>query len=359
MEQIQPSCQDFPVAPPKVLASAANGSADLFRSRGGDIDRIFGRAGIELDDILSPVNELSLAKYCRLFSEAARLTGDDAIGLEFGQSFKPRQLGALGYAAISSPTLSAALRNMTKYFPAHQGQTTFGLLQDSGLLWLTYRIYDERIPDRRQDAELSLGMFVNTFREALGPGWSPLEVRFEHDRPSSDAPHERYFGAPVQFNRRTNAIAFAREDLDAPMPNQDPYLFSIITPFLEQRCAELRDPEDFAVVVRDQIKLHLGDMPPTLSEVARILGLTDRDFQRRLKDYGLTFPDLLRAARQELALHYMGDRDMPLTDIAYSLGYSELSAFSRAFRNWTGMTPQRYRRRSLTKALPPAAGSLE
>jgi AraC-like DNA-binding protein len=332
------------LSPPKVLASAATGAAQLFESRGGDTDRIFGAAGIELDDIACPVNELNLASYCRLFNEAARQTGDDTIGLEFGRKFQPRHLGALGYAAISSPTLSAALRNMTRYFPAHQGQTNFGLLQDSDLLWLTYRIYDPRIEDRRQDAELSLGMFVNIFRSALGPDWCPVEVRFEHDRPHSQSIHETCFGAPVQFNRRTNAIAFSRRALDARMPDQDPYLFSIITPFLEQRCAQLDDPENFAHVVRDQIKLHLGDTPPTLSEIARILGLTDKDFQRRLKSHALAFPDLLRAARQELALHYMSDRDMPLTEIAYNLGYSELSAFSRAFRNWTGMTPQRYRR---------------
>ncbi|GAB4282608.1 MAG: AraC family transcriptional regulator [Roseovarius sp.] len=346
------------LSPPKVLASAANGAAELFARRGGDVDRIFGCAGIALDDVASPVNELSLASYCRLFTEAARQTGDDGIGLAFGRHFKPRQLGALGYAAISSPTLAAALRNMIRFFPAHQEQTQFGLLQDSGLLWLTYHIYDPRIADRRQDAELSLGMFVNIFRAALGPDWCPLEVRFAHDRPADGHAHESCFGAPVQFNRRTNAIAFARRDLDAPMPDADPYLFSVITPFLERRCAELGDPEDFARVVREQIKLQLGETPPTLHEIAHALGVTDKDFQRRLKAHGVAFPDLLRAARQELALHYMADRDMPLTEIAYSLGYSELSAFSRAFRNWTGMTPQRYRRTTLVarrhRRPPPA-----
>jgi len=103
-------------------------------------------------------------------------------------------------------------------------------------------------------------------------------------------------------------------------------------------------------VVRDQIKLHLGETIPTLSEIAGILGMPNRDFHKSLKSRGLAFPDLLRAARQELALHYMADADMPLTEIAYNLGYSELSAFSRAFRNWTGMTPQRYRRTGNSRA---------
>ncbi|MEM7124270.1 MAG: AraC family transcriptional regulator [Pseudomonadota bacterium] len=330
--------------PPRVLASAATGVIDLIQRHGGDVDTVFGRANISTDDIEDPFNDLNLQRYCQLFVEAAGHTGHDNFGLQFGDQFMPKQLGALGYAAICSPTLSAALRNMEKYFPAHQGQTSFGLLQDSDILWLSYRIYDPRIKDRRQDAELSLGMFRNIFRAALGPDWAPLEVRFEHDKPEDWHEHEQRFGAPVRFGRRTNALAFRRRDLDARMPEQDPYLFSVIERFLTARCELRGNPEDFATVVRNQIKLHLGDRTPGLTEIAEVLGMTDAKFQRALKNHGLTFQDLLRAARQELALHYMNDASMPLTEVALSLGYSELSAFSRAFRNWTGMSPQRYQR---------------
>jgi len=330
--------------PAKVLASAANGVVDLINANHGDVDTIFGRAAISTDDLDSPYNELNLGQFCQLFEEAARQTGNDNFGLQFGADFQPRQLGAIGYAAISSPTLSAALRNMEAYFPAHQGQSSFGLIQDSDILWLSYRIFDPRIKNRRQDAELSLGMFYNIFRHALGSGWTPLEVRFEHGRPDGSAQHERCFGAPVKFNRRTNAIAIRRRDLDAKMPEHDPYLFSVIEPFLKSRCELRGDPRDFATVVRNQIKLNLGETTPNLSDISRILGVSEHNFQKQLKEHGLTFNDLLRAARKELAIHYMQNPDIPLTDVAFSLGYSELSAFSRAFRAWTGMSPQRYRR---------------
>lgn len=332
------------LTPAKVLASAATGvEAHILRSH-GDVDSILGSVGIRKKDITDPINELNLVQYCNLFEVAAKRTGNDNIGLEFGQRFQPKQLGPIGYAAISSPTLSAALRNMEHYFPAHQGQTSFGLIQDSDILWLSYRIYDERIQNRRQDAELSLGMFCNIFKSALGEQWHPLEVRFEHDKPEGAVSHETAFGAPVRFGRRTNAIGFRREDLDAHMPEQDPYLFSVIASFLESRSRLTDDPKDFATVVRNQIKLHLGDRIPSLSEIARVLGLDDGSFHKQLKSHGLLFPDLLRAARCELALHYMSEPEMPLTEIAFNLGYSELSAFSRAFRTWTGMSPQRYRR---------------
>lgn len=331
-------------APAKVLACAADGVVDLINAHHGDVDAIFGRASIRTDDLDNPYNELNLAQYCQLFHEAAKQTGNSNFGLRFGAGFKPRQLGAIGYAAISSPTLAAALRNMEAYFPAHQGESSFGLIQDSGILWLSYRIFDPRISNRRQDAELSLGIFLNIFRHALGDDWAPLEVRFEHDRPDGSAGHERCFGAPVKFNRRTNAIAFRRKDLDAKMPEQDPYLFSVIEQFLKSRRKMRGDPKDFATIVRNQIKLNLGQTMLDLSYISNILGVSEHSFQKQLREHGLTFNDLLRAARKELAIHYLETPDIPLTEIALCLGYSELSAFSRAFRAWTGMSPQRYRR---------------
>ncbi len=330
--------------PSIVLASAATGVIKLIEKNNGDVDSIFGATSIRLNDLESPIQELSLRQYCHLFTEAAAQTGNDNFGLHFGAQFEPRQLGAIGYAAISSPTLSSALHNMEYYFPAHQDQSSFSLIPDNDLLWLSYRIFDPRIEDRRQDAELSMGMFLNIFRRALGSTWSPLEVRFEHDEPEHASEHELVFGAPVQFGRRTNAMAFRRHDLDTVMPDQDPYLFSVIEPFLQSRCEMHNNPESFADVVRNQIKLNLSTCAPTLAEIARIFGLSEAQFQHELQTHGLSFQDLLRAARQELSLHYMNDSTMPLTEVALLLGYSELSAFSRAFRNWTGMSPQQYRR---------------
>ncbi|MGM0560043.1 MAG: AraC-like transcriptional regulator QhpR [Pseudomonadota bacterium] len=336
--------QDAVQAPSTVLASAATGVVDLIQKNSGDPDSILGNVNLNEQDFSNPYNELPLAQFCNLFEEAAKQTGNSNFGLHFGGKFKPHHLGAIGYAAISSPTLSTALRSMEVYFPAHQGQSSFGLLQDSDILWLSYRIFDPCIEDRRQDAELSMGMFLNIFRHALGPEWAPLEVRFEHETPDASYEHEKLFAAPVRFGRRTNAFAFRRRDLDSRMPSQDPYLFSVIEPFLKSRCELRRSPESFATIVRNQIKLHLGDLPPTISEMARIFGMPDHTFQKQLREHGLTFQDLVNAARKELALHYMEDSNMPLTEVAHCLGYSELSAFSRAFRNWTGMSPQRYRR---------------
>ncbi|HMM62792.1 MAG: AraC family transcriptional regulator [Mesorhizobium sp.] len=331
-------------APPTVLASAASGVIDMIQVKGGSPEAVFASAAIRMSDVGCPTNELNLHQYCTLFEQAARQTGNDNFGLEFGQQFQPRELGPLGYAATSSPTLGAALRNVEAYFPAHQGQSTFSFVPEGDIIWLSYQITDPRIEGRRQDAELSLGMFCNIFRHALGRNWAPLEVRFEHPKPDGASDHSRYFNAPVEFGRPTNAFAFRRDVLGTKMPEPDPYLFAIIEALLRSRRDYAGDPQDVVGVLRNQIRMHLNERTPGVQDIARILGLSSATLQRQLKELGVTYNDILRSTREELALHYLKNSDMPLTDVALSLGYSELSAFSRAFRNWTGMSPHRFRR---------------
>ena len=331
------------LVPAKVLSSATSGAAELFNFNGGDVGKIFSEAGIREQDCDNPISEVNLSQYCNLFELAAKETKNPNIGLHFGHGFKPEQLGMIGYAAISSPTLASGLKSMENYFPAHQGRTSFSLFQDDGIMWLQYHILDPRIKNKRQDAELSLGMFCNIFKAAHGQEWAPLEIRFEHTEPEDAAEHEKLFNSKVLFGRRTNAIAFKKSNLDIRMPGNDPYLLSMVRAFLEGRCTQISNPIDLATIVRNEVTMQLGTSIPSLNEVASILGMTDKNFQKKLRINGLSFPEILRAARHELALHYMDDPEMSLTDIALNLGYSELSAFSRAFRNWTGMSPQSFR----------------
>lgn len=331
--------------PPKVLAAAANGVADAIARDHGDVGAIFARASIDERILESPYNELDLTQFCALFEEAARQTGNDNFGLRFGDDFAPQRLGPIGYVAINSPTVFSALANLVRYFPAHQDNSILTLSEDDGLIWLSYQIIDKRIPSRRQDAELSLGMFLNILRHGLGRDWRPLEIHFEHSAPLDPAEHERRFGAPVIFSQRANAIALRKSDADTIMPNADPYLHVLISEYLAHRRASRAVPQDFVQLLRHHVKLELGTPnAPTLKGVAERFGMTPCTLQRRLKEHGASFNDIVRAARQELALRYVADPDISLTEAALALGYSELSAFSRAFRLWTGMSPQRYRR---------------
>ena len=335
-------------AAPVVLASAATGIVEHIERRGGDIDSIFGNTGVSPTMAGSPTLPIRLACFCRLFEEAARQTGDGNFGLWFGNQFRPHDLGLWGYLAVSSPTLGAALRNIIDTFPFHQQHSLLRLApRNDGLLMLQYQIRAPDIVERRQDADLSLGMFLNIFRECLGRGWTPETVYFEHPRPVDAEQHEAAFGAPACFSQPTNALVFRPEALKHPMPRRDPKMMAMMRACLEALGSKADDFEPLTDRVRMAVRTRLPDGWPSLEAIGVDLRLSPASIRRELARIGLTYKGLVQAVRRELALSYLRQRHLPLSEIAFLLGYSELSAFSRAVRRWTGRSPKSVRNRLL------------
>lgn len=329
---------------PIVLAAAATGIVDQIHSSQGDVDQIFGNAGIAPAMAGSPTLKLQLASFCRLFEEASRQTDNDNFGLWFGNQFQPRDLGLWGYAAVSSPTVGSALENLVNLFCYHQESSVLSLNKDcSGLVRLEYQITAPEIVERRQDAELSLGMFLNVLREGLSGSWAPEEVHFEHPKPVDWHAHEAAFDAPVYFSQPTNALLFKPDVLDRPMPGCDLTLMTMMQTCLERLGGEADRPYSLIDQVRSLIRTKLPDGYPNLDQIAAGLQLSSSTIQRELAHEGIAYKDLVELTRRDLAFAYLKQRQLPLSEIAFLLGYSELSAFSRAMRRWTGESPRAVR----------------
>ena len=326
----------------RVLSAAANGIADFILANGADPDAVLGAVGLQRADVRTGRQSLDLHHYCALIETAARQTRNDNFGLEFGQSFVPERLGLIGEIALASPTLGASLDNLVSYFPYHQQNTATAFRKAGGLCRLEYQILDGRILERRQNAELTMGLYLNLIRRCLGRQWSPEEVHLEHPRPEECRAHASVFGAPLYFNMPTNALVFGDRDLARPMPGSD-----------EQRLRDLCDA--LTVLSGSTGTLGLTDrvaglirslLPagyPRIEDVADAMQMTRWTLQRRLADHGQTFSDLVEATRRGLATIHLGQAHMSIRDIADSLGYSELSAFSRACVRWFEMPPSRVR----------------
>lgn len=337
---------------PGVFASAATGIVHYIEDCSGDVDRIFGNVSILPDIAGSPTQKLRLNSFCDLFEEAARQTRNENFGLWFGNQFRPRDLGMWGYAAVSAPTLGSALECLVGLFGYHQESSMMRLRGDpNGLIRLEYQITEPAIVERRQDAELSLGMFLNVIRECCGRHWSPEEVHFEHPKPAMACEHEKAFGAPVYFSQPTNALLFRPDILSRPMPSRDPGLLAIMQTCLEQLGSQAPVEDVLLDGVRTEIRMKLPDGCPTLEQVAEALRAPLRAIHREFRDAGLTYKELVEDVRRHLAVSYMRQRHLPFSEIAMLLGYSELSAFSRAFRRWTGASPREYRARHLDRHL--------
>ncbi|TDQ82044.1 AraC-like DNA-binding protein [Dongia mobilis] len=328
---------------PVVLAAAAAGLVDFIAAQGGDIDTIFGRCGIAPEMTDAPTLQLPLDTFCALFEEGARQTRNDNFGLWFGQQFAPRDLGMWGYAALSSPNLGAALGNFVDLFRYQQGSSVMRLAPaGANHMRLEYRIEAPAILARRQDAELSLGQFTNVIRECCGRHWSPLEVHFEHPRPENWRQHEMAFGAPVFFGAASNAILFERALLARPMPGSDPKLLAMMRSCLESMGSHPQ-AERLADRILSAIRQRLAEGAPNLEEIAATLRLSPGAIQKALSAEGLGFREAVEHVRFELARHYLAQLHLPLSEIALLLGYSELSAFTRAFTRWSGVSPRRWR----------------
>lgn len=325
-----------------ILAAAANGVRSFIAHQGGDADLVFTRVGVDESRLTDPKLALDLGAYVGMMEEAAAQTGNDNFGLWYGQQFKPGMLGLIGEVALASPTLGAAVANLAELFPYHQQATETRFAREGDLLRLEYRILDGRILSRRQDAELTMGMFANVFRACLGPDWTPEEVHCEHPRPEAWKEHERAFDAPIHFGQRTNAIVFRDRDLDRPMPGAD---LARLTRLRDEliRVAGGTGALGFLDRVKGEVRSRLPDGNPVVEEVAEAIGMARWTLQRRLADAGLSYSDVVDLVRRDLACLHLRQPHVAVAEIGFMLGYSEVSAFSRAFRRWTGLSPQAFR----------------
>ncbi len=325
-----------------VLSAAASGLSDFIIQQGADVDRVFGSSGINPERLLSPTLSLHLPNYCKVLEYAAEQSGCDNFGLYYGQQFQPKSLGLIGYIALCSPDLESALKNMANYFHLHQKDTMTRML-DLGECWrIDYQIQHGAILTRRQDAEFTIGIFMNVIREMLGHHYSPREIHFEHTRPEFWQEHSKLFNAPVFFEQPYNSIVLLKKDLQCSMPMHDSMLFKVMldTLHLLNVATPLQSLSD---QVRSHIQIELADGEPHLEKIASDLGFTSCVLTRRLKAEGLNYSALVEAVRCELADYYIKQKNIPISEMAFLLGYSEVSAFSRAFKRWFGVNPRQFR----------------
>jgi AraC-like DNA-binding protein len=185
----------------------------------------------------------------------------------------------------------------------------------------------------------------------VGSQWTPLEVQFAHPAPAQISEHVRVFGAPVLFGYSTNNIVVDREFLMCQVPGADPRLFGIMKRYLEQILKEMPAEHGVLPAVRRAIAETMRECEPHLARVAKKMAMSPRTLQRQLKKDGIKFKHLVDSTRRHFAESYLKDGDTTLTEIAFLLGYSEVSAFTRAFKRWTGLPPVAYRRQSTRAAM--------
>jgi AraC-like DNA-binding protein len=327
----------------QVLSAAATGLTDFLDGNRLCSASLFERAQLDAKKLLTPTTAIGLDQYCEILERASHESTDPNIGLRYGQQFTPEKLGIIGYIALSSSDMLSAARNLAEYFPHHQQSTVTELIFSNPFYHLTYRINSPLIVERKQDAVVTLGMFCNVFRHCAGPDWSPDDVHLEHPPVENASDIAAAFGAPVKFNCSANALLFRPEKAILPMPEANIKLYDLLRSTI-MRLGMHEAPQTLIDKIFATIRANVTSNSLSLEFVSDLLGVPSWTMQRRLAEYGINFAALTDRVRQDMAKEYISRCDLQVGQISELLGYSEISAFTRAFNRWFGTSPTHFRR---------------
>lgn len=324
----------FPAEVADKLISAA-------ATKGIDAPALFTAAGINRCDTLH------YAELCALYEAAACLTDDAAFGLHVGERTRAENYGLLGYAAAHSFSLGQSLERLVALQGVWTQAVAFELRSRGGRATLRYRDREGVAPSRRrQECEQMMAAVLAFVRAGTGEDLRPLEVRFEHKAPDETGEHQRVFRCPLLFGASATEIILTREALSAPILHSDPTLGALMQRQAENVLAGSRRREPLLDAVRLQVESALETgATPSLDEVARRLAMGPRTLQRRLQEKGWTWRALCEGERIRVAKDLLADPRVSLAQIAFRVGFSEASAFHRAFRRVEKITPGDFRKR--------------
>lgn len=301
----------------------------------------FGQALLNQEEPAAPFDAIA-----GFFSRAAELTGDPLFGFRLGCASDLRLAGLLGYIARTSPTAGCFLRNIARYAGVMSDAwdvDTSRLASHGEFAWSCTAASGQQT---HQYIEFLAALFFSALREAAGTRIEPQEAAFVHQRRRGAEEMAAFFGCPVRFGAPASRIVFKPEDLDLPLASGDRLLLRVLRAFGDQMLHGRglgRKSSDLTAQVEEAVSARLSGGTASLANVAADLGMSPRTLSRKLARAGTSYFTVLEELRKALAIRYLRETRLPLSEIAFLLGYSGLNSFSEAFRRWTGQSPGQFR----------------
>ena len=311
----------------------------FLESGGSDVPRHLARIGVGAEILQDEESLIPLRLGCEFVQDVSRIEGVEHLGLQVGARTPMSSLGMLGSLLCQAVTLRDLVGKLVKWVPkvdsgAHVWTEPTG---QEGAVRLCLR---HRINVGRSIIDgFALLIFIDAVRMATGPDWRPKRVWLDAEGRGDLSAFEALSEAEV--TRGVNYIAFEipGRDLDLPVrAGASPGV-------TEDAIYVSAPPEDFVGSILRAIQSGFGARTPSTGEAAKLAGISARTFQRELRSQGVTYRKLLDRARFETAQSLLQNDDRPVADVAWHLGYGEISNFTHAFRRWAGVSPSEYRRK--------------
>jgi AraC-like DNA-binding protein len=269
--------------------------------------------------------------------------------LHVGERAGPGVTDLVDYAFISRPTLARAFEDLHALVAPLYPEGEVTLTVRDRLATFGYRIEPSEAPHHRHRCEALMTSVLKLAERALGARKPLIRVAFQHPRPANTAEHQRIFAAPVDFDWPANELVFDAHWLGVPLATADANLSAVLDRHLTDLASRIPAPQ--AKPFSYGVRRRLAQVAPVfrsgtiaLAGLAKSLGVSERTFQRRLREEGTSLQELADQVRSELSLSLLGDSQLSLGEVADRLGYASLGAFSRAFRRWRGISPAAHRK---------------
>ena len=283
------------------------------------------------------------AYYDLLERIAADMPDAHELPLRVGPLMRPDDYGALGLAWKSAPTIRHSLERVERFCRLWTDNLTYEIrAEDEGARFLLHREGERRLGMRLSN-EATLSSATSLIRQTASARFRPRAVYLRHPGPESRSAHERYFGCPVHFGTDVDTLSIADDALDRPNHLADDGISRFLLSHLEEKVSTLETEEPIEALVRREVSRSLTEGVPPMTEVARQLGMSERTLQRRLSERRATFKDVVDDTRRRLAENLLREPRYSLSEVAFLTGFSEQSAFTRAFKRWSGRTPTAFR----------------
>lgn len=310
---------------------------------------LFSEIGLPIDIASEAQRMVPLDTLIRLYEDAARLTGDPLFGLKAGQEMVD-DYGLWVEYARRAPTLRACLERASRSIAYHQTGTSLTLSVSGGRARYAYRVSARRPANRLQHLQHTIPALLETFRVFAGEDWKPDWIELDLDYDPRIRAMEKALSVPVRCGQPAMALVFSPALLDRAQKTDAPASKNLGWTELKTMVRD-RPPRAFADLVRETIHLDLISGAPQIDGAAQRLGMGPRTVQRRLQDEGCAYRDLVAEVRAERGKMLLASTDLPITEIAFRLGYSDPTHLARAFSQRVGTSPTAYRKaRRGTKA---------
>lgn len=323
-----------------VRASALEGFDEVTRDLGGNPTDFRTQSGLPAETV-SQDSWISYRAFLNLLELAAEELNCPHFGLLLSRHQGVSTLGAVGFVMREASTVGRALAELSRHFSYHnQGaEVELRIEKNQAMLEFIPKLAGEL--DHRRQADLVVGIGLNLMKLLCGGGWKPSAVYFSHSKPEDLKPYKNILGCTMHFNWENYMMVFPAVTLDTPISQADEHLHRI----LEGHLALVKSsyPGNYTGQIKHLIRQALLTGDCSVDRVATYLSITKRTLQRKLKAEDTNYRELLDQVRLDMAAHYLRESHSSLTALADMLGYSELSAFSNAFKQQTGLSPREWR----------------